>query len=238
MSLLTTIQRCCRHLGIPVPSAVISNTDAQVQQLQELSQLAGEEIAAGHEWTALKVVRTFTGTAAQEQPEPPAINIAFKRYAPVAHLWDVNMRRPLVGPLTDDQWMDLITNTTTGVDKYWTILDGKINIYPIPDVADSFRFTYLTKNWIRIMGGDRTTDIAEWAHDDDTALIPERLVYLSTVWRFKQAKGLDYGEDMSSFGRALEQEAARDGGPRIIPLSRRRTDPMLDTIWPGAIGTP
>jgi hypothetical protein len=236
VNLLGIVQRACATIGIPQPTSVISNLDDQVQQLLWLTQIAGDDIASGHDWSKLVVVRTFTPTATQEQDEPPAASVAFSRFAPASRMWDVNRRRPIYGPLNRDDWQALLTTTFTGLEKYWTMIGGKVNVYPTPEVTDSFRYTYITKNWIRHNGGDQTTDVDEWTADTDEPLIPASLVYLSTIWRWRQAKGLDYQHDLSMFNDDLGREAARDRGPKEINLSM--TPDLPDTVWPGRILAP
>jgi hypothetical protein len=53
MSLLTLIQRACRQLNLPAPTGVIGNADAQVLQLLELAQGAGDDLMRRHAWNAL-----------------------------------------------------------------------------------------------------------------------------------------------------------------------------------------
>lgn len=236
MNLLGIIQRACATIGISPPDSVMSNPDEQVQQLLWLAQAAGDDLAEAHDWSSLVVMRDFTPVAQVAQNEPPIASIPFARFAPAASLWDVNMRRPLYGPLNRDDWMALLTTTISGIDKYWTMLDGKMNIFPAPAVTDLFRYTYVTKNWIRHAGGDRTTDTDEWNADNNEPLVPGQLLVLSLIWRWKSAKGLEYQQDFAQFMQSAEQTAARDRGPKVINTTR--TPSLPDTVWPGRIIVP
>lgn len=239
MTLLSIVQRACARLGISQPDSVYGNTDDGISQLLWLAQEAGDDIARAHEWSNLVVVKTFTPAAAQVQVEPPATPtaLAFDRFGAVTKIWDEDQRKPLVGPLSRDEWVDLLTFNVTGVDRYWIMIGGKINIYPAPEGTESFTYTYITKNWIRLSGGDSTTDVAEWTADTNEPLVPADLVVKSLMWRWKQAKGLEYAEDLENFGREFERQAARDRGPRVIHTSKSlNLSGLSDGVWPATIG--
>lgn len=57
--------------------------------------------------------------------------------------------------------------------------------------------------------------------DDDTSLVPERLVRMGLKWRIKHAKGLDYSEDFNVYENARKTEYSQMLDLDDIPVSVR-----------------
>lgn len=238
MTLLTICQAVGKKLGLAQPSGAFSETDDMVEQWVSLAQEAGDDLARDHDWSVLTVVRTFSGVEDQVQTgEPPTAAVAFDRFAQNTAIWDVTNKRKLMGPQTPAEWQRTTIDTISGIDKRWTLIGGVLNIYPVPTTSDSYTYTYITKNWIRVSGGSQDDDVSEWTDDSNTSLLPERLIVLSTIWRYKAAKGLEYGEDMATFEREKQRYIARDRGPRIVSTTANfRGEDWFDSVWPNEIG--
>ncbi len=233
-TILDIVQDITAQIGLPEPAAAVTSPDSNVRTLMRLIVRAGNELANEFEWSALRNIRTFTGIASQIQAgEPPA---AFDHFSPTTYLWDVGMRRPLVGILNSDEWLQVTVQNVTAVQKYWSMQQGVINILPIPAVTDSFRYEYVSKYWIRPEGNTtNTNDKAAFTSDTDFPIIPSELIVLATVWRWKQAKGLDYAEDMSTFERRKEKLMGDDRGPSFTSTTNAFLGKWPDNYWPGVI---
>ena len=237
MNLLQIVQSVCKQLALPQPSGAFSENDDMVEQIVILTQEAGDDLMRDHDWSTLTVVRSFTATNDQVQNEPPSASVAFDRFAQNSGVWDLNNKRKLSGPKTPLEWQRVLIDNLNGVDKAWTLIGGSLNIFPVPESTDSFTYTYITKNWIRLDGRSQVDDVSAWTDDSNTPLMPDRLIKLSTIWRWKQAKGLDYAEDMATFEREKARYIGRDRGPRIISTTHGiRDDRFHDYFWPNVIG--
>lgn len=237
MTLLSVTQSVCKQLSLAQPNASFSATDDMVEQIVILAQEAGDDLMRDHDWSILTVVKDFTGSGVQAQTEPPTVSIAFDRFAQNSYLWDTTRKWQLSGPKTPTEWQRITINDAGTLQGWWTMLGGVINILPVPAITDTFRYTYITKNWIRVASGSQISDVAEWSNDTNTSLLPERLIKLSTIWRWKQAKGLSYEEDMATFEREKIRHIARDRGPRQISTTTWiRDDDALDNWYPRTIG--
>ena len=51
------------------------------------------------------------------------------------------------------------------------------------------------------------------------ASVPERLITLGVVWRWKRAKGLDYAEEFRTYQYQRLQAANRNSGVRVLELA-------------------
>jgi hypothetical protein len=224
MSLTTIVEDMTGQVGITNPTFLVGSSDTSARQLLRFAQLAGDTLLQDHAWGQLIRRNTFSQSATFDD---------FDRFYPVSSIWDVNRSRPLAGPLNQEEWNNLLVRNITGGEKYWTMYQGSIWIYPAPEATDEFTFSYVTSNWIRPVDG---ADVPRWSADTDESLIPDQLIVLSMVWRWKQSKSLDYAEDLSTFERTRERLMARDRGPRLISTTRAFHDEeAIDNIFPGAI---
>lgn len=229
-TILAIIQKICVQIGIPQPTSVVTNNDAGVQQLLRLVQQGGNELMKEHSWSVLRRMRSFTGTAAQEQPNDPPSD--FDRFVPNTKIWNVNDKRHLAGALSNDDWLRLTVEDTGGAIEYWTMLSGKIHIFPVPTTDDEYKYTYVSQNWI--MDADGTTPKAAFTADTDTVRLPDELMILSGVWRWKDAKGLDYAEDFATYERRKEKAIGDDRGPHVVSTASGMG--MPSNFWPWEIG--
>ena len=212
------------------PSFVVGNSDPIWRQMLELLQEEGDELAERHEWSNLVNNFVFTCTAdPNNAPFPSDLN----RLAADASVWrnDI-LLTPLSGPTGYDAWQILLTLPGT-FPGYWRLID---NAFETSGVAKGITCTvpYVSNNWILDANGVTTKPL--WAADTDTPRIADDLFILGGRWRWKQSKGLDYGEDMATYERWLERAISADRASRPVKTSRQTQ--VLDTLpsnWPGSI---
>ncbi|TLX13014.1 hypothetical protein [Rhizobium sp. MHM7A] len=230
MSLLTIIQNVCAEIDLDPPAAVMSSADPQIMQLRILSNRAGRDLVRAHDWSALMVRRQFQATGAAPEPaDPPA---DWDRFAANARIWNVSRLWALNGPVEPQTWQRHTILNANPVPQIWRMAAGRLDIYP--NVAgETIEYAYVSGFWVAVNGGAATA--ANWANDTDTARFPEELLELSLIWRWKRAKGLDYGEELASFERSKEAAigADRAAGPVDLSLPARGQAP--EYYWPGTI---
>lgn len=89
----------------------------------------------------------------------------------------------------------------------WIILGGQLQFYPAPSSGASY--PYISGWYARDEGG---TVKAEFDADNDSFILPERLLTLGLIWHWKAQKGLEYAEDLNKYEVAMSQESTRDRG--------------------------
>jgi hypothetical protein len=235
-TILQVVQDISVQIGLDSPSVAVNSSDTKVDQIMRLVMAAGNDLAGEHSWSMLRNIKTFPGIASQIQTgQPPA---DFDRFTPNTYLWDVGMRRPVIGALNSDEWLMVTVQAVTAVQKYWSMQQGVINILAAPAVTDSFRYEYVSKNWIRPINEiTNVNDKARFTIDTDFPIIPSDLLTLSVVWRWKQSKGLDYAEDMATFEGAKEKMIGDDRGPHGVSTTQAFLGKYPDNYWPGVIST-
>jgi hypothetical protein len=208
MSLLTIItdaeQGAATLCGLPSPTTVIGSTDPNVPLLLRLANQEGRELARRHDWQALTVDYTVTTLAAELQTALPS---DYDRLPVMGvELWNRTTGQPYTGPTGLRTWGRIKgLGITSGSPGWWRLLGGALYITPAPTAGQTLAFPYISKNWV-------SSSKDHFTLDADTTLIPERLITLGIVWRYKANKGRDYAEDMASYEREVERACSRDRG--------------------------
>ena len=219
MTLLTIVQNASIDLSLPVPDAVISETDPAVKLMLRCAQEEGRSLAGRHAWQALTSEHTFTtvATAAQTSSIPSdfhrlIIETMFNRTRNV-RVW---------GPVDASEWQEAQASLVTRVDPAFRIRGDTILITPTPTAGQTVAYEYISTKWCQTSGG---TAQAAWAADTDTAKLNEAAMTLGVVWRWRKAKGLDFSAAERDYERIVADLIMRDGSkPRLScgPVSTDR----------------
>lgn len=215
MSLLSVVQAACRRLSLDLPSVVVSSTDPIIQQMRGMADEMGREAARSHAWTALTREQTFTTVAAETQPG--VIPADFDRFVNESW-WNRTQQRPLRGPLSAEQWQREKATVTSVVFDAFRLRGGAFLMRPTPTAGHTIAFEYVSTHWVDT-DADGTGDASAYAADTDAAVLSEELLTLAVIWRWRQAKGLDYAEELANYDRMLADLKARDGGRETICMS-------------------
>lgn len=213
-TLLQIIQTVCRRIGILSPNTVASSSDQQILQLLSICEEEGQEQATRYAWETLQNEATFTTVAAQAQTSLAAITSGYD-YIVNNTIWNRTLRRPVYGPKSQQDWQQSKAVQLNGPFNSFRIVGGVINFYPSPVAGQVCAFEYVSKNWILTSVGGTA---AIWSNDADTTLLDDQLIILGTIWRWKQAKGLDYAEDFNKYERRINDAMGRDAGKPVLNL--------------------
>lgn len=230
-NMLQIVQDACTDVGQPRPTVVASSTDETPRRMLRLLNKAGTQLMREFEWPRLRVVETFTAVAQEEQTEPSTTE--FARLAPQSTIWHVNTQRQVIGPVSLEKWNQLHVFPVSTAQFYWTIIGLRFSIYPVPTTSDQFTFAYVFQKWTSNAAG--TVFGLEFTADDDTHLLDDELLTLELVWRWKQAIGIDYGEDMATCNRYKELLYAGLRNKDVVNLSDPWQGKLPEGYWPGTI---
>lgn len=238
MSLLTIAQAVADEVGFDRPSSVVGSTDLQVRQLHALLNREGHWLVAGagrgHVWNALLRDKSVTVTSGTDTYAVPTDCLRIVNDT----MWDTTNDWPMIGPLTSQEWETLKRGlTVTGPRKRWRLVgeaDGTyanaatsfyVQIDPSPtNSTDEFFYEYVSNGFAR-----QNSDAAAgtFDHDSDNPILPEQLFILGGIWRWKNAKGLPYAEEKTTYDAHLELMIGADKASRKLKMSRRTTGPRL-----------
>jgi hypothetical protein len=185
-------------------------------EICDLVNEVAQDVAKYQDWQALTRIATLTGNGAFKEFDLPAdydhqlIDADIQRSGNA--LWGYT-HMASINDFTasgDSGW----ANTIPGG---WIIYGNKLRFSPAP--SGQARFPYITKNWA--VGEDMVGKPA-FDSDSDTFLLPERLLTLGLVWRWRENKKLDATGDQEAFIKALDEYGGRDKGSSIIRHNGRR----------------
>lgn len=221
MSLLTLVQSVCRRLTLPVPTAVASSADVNVQLLFELANEDGRELQKRCNWQVLTREYVFATTDAAVQAD--ALPSDFDRFIGNSQ-YDRSTRRQVLGPVTPQVWQAIQAQPQLNrVFLAFRQRGGQVLVTPTPASGDSFAYEYVSANWAQSQAGQGQS---AYAADTDASLIDETLLGLGVRWRFKKEKGFDYGEDFASYERMVGIAMADDGGKGALDFTGASTWPV------------
>nr|WP_041296551.1 hypothetical protein [Janthinobacterium sp. Marseille] len=215
LSCLAIIKTVCRRIGILAPNAAVGSTDPQIIQLLAISEEEGQDQADRYNWQSLQTEAIFTTVATQVQG--PLSTIAPNcDYIVNNTIWNRTLRRPVYGPKSEQDWQQVVAFQINGPFNAYRIINDQINFYPDPVAGQTCAFEYISRNWVNTSVA-ATSSV--WTNDADTPKISDQLMILGTVWRWKQAKGLDYAEDFAKYERRMADAMGRDGSKPTLNLT-------------------
>lgn len=233
LSLLSVVNGCQDRIGLPRSTTVIGNSDENVRALLGFSNVEGRELAKRATWQALTVEKTFTSIAAETQTG--VIPADFDRFINET-FFNRTRHRYVEGPLTSQDWQAQKGITASVLTDAFRIRGNSFLLIPTPSAGDTYAYEYVSKYWVDT-DADLDGDAEEWAADANTSLLSEYLIGLGTEWRFRQAKGMDYGEIFRIYETQVTQAISRDGAKRSVSMAGGRDDGprypvVIDGDWP------
>lgn len=217
MTLLSTISNVCKAIGLPAPTAVVSSSDTKIQELLALSNNSGKSLALQFNFPELSQEATFASVAALSQGllTTAIPNADYLRIIPDT-MWDRTAVQKITGPASPSVWAALIANNSAGPPYVFRIRNRRLYIGPTVIAAGhTIALEYYSSFWCESAAG---AGKAAWSVDTDVGIIPENILELDLIWRWKQAKGLEYAEDLETAGQAIDTYTGSVGGARLLIL--------------------
>jgi hypothetical protein len=227
MTVLSAAQEAAIELSQTEPSSLFSTTDRFAKELRVQANKSAVAILKMYDWQALtkRAIVTGDGSAtAFDLPDDYDRMVLKTNLASSASNIDLVRARDL------DQWDYFQNHMSTTVPGYWMIMGGQIQILPAPATGVTHSYYYISKN---VVGGNKSA----FSTDADTFVLPERLLTLSVIWRWRASKRLEYAEDMQNFEIALGEEIGSDKGSRILIAGVQRVPYNVRTAYPGNLGS-
>lgn len=231
MTLLSVVQAAADIIGIARPGTVIGNTDQIARQMLALVNREGKNLSSMRNsfnggWSVLERVHTFSTSASEDEYDLPD-DFGWLLGDTV---WDRTNFWNVRGPLSPQDWQAFrsgLVNNAALRKRYRIrrIADGstgdrKFTIEPEPDAVETVAFEYVTDQWVKDTAG--TAFKTAYAVDTDVSMIDEVIVEMGLIWRFKQAKGLDFAADLAEYEIERDKRFAADVGPGIIEFAKKR----------------
>lgn len=226
MTVLSAAQSAALRLLGRKPTTIFSSSSTFEMELADLATEAAIAIAKEHEWQKLKTLATLTGDGSTTAFDLPA---DYDRMVKDGNLHSSRYQTAYFSRVDSlDDWIligDTLAEPSPGS---WIVLGGKMNIKPAMASNETARFYYIS----RYIASGKVV----FSADADEFILPERLLTLGLIWRWRSQKRMEYAEDLQNYEIALSQEIARDRGARIISVGPQRYSGNVSMPYPGQLG--
>ncbi len=225
-----TLQTCITSAAIRIqgnaPSTVFSSQLQIAIDLRDLVQDVAVEIAEAAEWRSLTKIATLTGAPSFPLPDDYGRMLVGQGMMDQANwFWGYVAYQDV------SQYLMAINGQVPAMDPGgWIILDGEFKFWPTP--SGTATFPYISKYIVRDVGGVAKETFTA---DTDTFILPERLLTLGLIWRYRSQKGLEYAEDMATYTTALNQTSNDDKGARVLRPDWNRRLPGARFAYSGRV---
>lgn len=231
MAVLAAMQSAAIRLVGRKPQTFFDSSQQFEAEMCDMANEVAKDVAQYTDWQELVRIETIAGDGATAEFDLPS---DFDRFPITGALQDYsNWAWGYFHYIDINQFLADEARNFNASPGGWIIYDGKIRFSPVPGDTAQARFPYITKNIARDFS---TAGKPEFTKDDDSFLLPERLLTLGLVWRWRENKKLDAAGDQEAFIKALDEYAAKNKGPVVIRRNASRGIPGTHTAYPWELG--
>lgn len=203
--------------AIPTPNSWIAAiTKRTYQEMHSVLRITVDELLKRVDWPdPVTQDFTITGTGVEEYALPDDFRRLTKDDLCV---YETTTNRRACIPITSNgAWTHLQQHGSAGGERFYRLAgnaaDGfTISFYRPLETGSEVVVSYVTKNWLTSAG----VQGYEWNSTEDTLLLPEELVRLGCVWRFKRRKGFPYQDILNEYEGLIATLANEARGVRKI----------------------
>ena len=228
MTVLTAMQAAAQRLMGYKPSTFFGSSETFENDLCDLVNEVATDAAEYRDWQALIRTGVITGDGTTTAFDLPA---DYARMMVNSELFDGPAWLFGFTHVEDmNQFLFLQARGFQPTPGAWAIFGDQLNFTPAPSDGQTATFPYVSKYWAN---GTK----AAFDNDADTFALPERLLTLGLVWKWRQNKKLDYTGDDTAYSDALSFYGAKDGGSKVIRRSSRLRFANVPLAWPWPLGS-
>lgn len=229
MTILTALQSAALRLMGQRPATFFGAAGQFEAELTDLANEVAADIARYQDWQALTRLGTVTGDGTKTAFDLPT---DYDRMTTGAALADLSSWFWGYHAYTDlNAFLYAEARDFNAAPGGWVIYGNQIRFAPAPTATATF--PYISSHWAI---DTSTATKAAFDADSDSFALPDRLLTLSLVWRWRENKKLDASGDQEAFVKALDEYAAKDTGSRVYRKNSRRSFPGTHLAWPYELG--
>lgn len=237
MTVHSVVDEVCSFVGVREPKGSIFVPSSQDRTAWEMVKLANEmaqRIAYDtREWQMLRSRCTFTGYedapgVLHQSWDMPA---DYQRMLKTAQVWRSTWTTgPLAFVSDPDDWLRHEIQNHPYFGGEWTLEGNQMLIRPALAIGETVKFYYLRNGCVR-RAPPATGFNDRFLVDDDTFVLPERLLKLGMIWQWKAYKGGSYAEDIANYEDALANVQGADKPAPIIVGTQPMSSDAQVAYW-------
>lgn len=229
------------EVGLAPKADPFDGTDpAFVRLTRELKSL-GRELVLRRNWTHLTKEWTFTTGAGEPSPGAGLYDLPADWVDMLDQTgWDRTRRRPLGGPLTEQEWQYLkawqIGIPLTAV---FRMKANQLWLYPQPPPDGVvIALEYMTRNWVST-GGGGTLDSDTVVGQTDVVYFDPALMVAGLKLKWRQDNGFDTAADQEAFDRLYHLAVDNDVASAVLNIAGSPLGlPRLETRFLDGLNAP
>jgi hypothetical protein len=230
MAILSAMQSATIRLLGQKPGTFFGSSNVFETEIADLVNEVAADIAKYQDWQGLTHFATIAGDGSTTEFSLPD---DYDRMLKTAEVQDVTTWAWGYCRILDlNEYIYLVNSGWGPFPGVWAMYNSGLHFTPAP--TQTATYPYISKNWARDAA---TLELkAAFTSDTDTFLLPERLLTLGLVWRWRENKKLDASGDQEAFIKALDEYGSSDKGARVYRSNSRRRIPGVGVAWPWALG--
>jgi hypothetical protein len=211
------VQAVEARLSLPIDQVVFGSDSDNALQIAAFVNEAGVALSRAFPWQALLTRVSFAAVATVEQPA--VLPAAPGRVLP-GTVWNETRQEQLRLGVSVIERSHRLVAAVTPCDAACWVAGRSLHITPPPAAGDVISCMMLSAAWVA--GGKTSCTV-----DDDEPLLDTELLTLSTVARWKLAKGLEAGADVAKYEEAFRVVASGDANPGVRDVTRVAIDGLV-----------
>lgn len=229
MTLLQIAQTFAMRQGLPQPSFVVGNSDAQVAQILGLLQEFCDDLVGRKFWEITTKEATFTSLAQEDQGDIDTIAPYGYRGMVPRTFFDRTQRLEIPVAISAQEWQMRKTLGIAGPLYQARVRGNHLLFIPPPAAGHSMAFEYQSEWFVTDVNGAGK----KWpTADTDTFVVNDSLPVAYLRWAWKSAKGLDYSEEFRAYETMVAQEKIADRVPQTVRLDTNYQDAQPGIVVP------
>lgn len=230
MTVLSAARAAAVRLNQVPPTSLFTTSVEFDLEMASLANESAEAIAKIYDWQKLIALKTMTGDDVTTSFPLPT---DYDRMTLKSTVQTSALSTPYAQVRDLDQWLYFQLHPETVIPGYYIILGGAMQFNPAIPTGVTAKYYYMRNTPIL---DANSGPISAFTADTDTFVLPERLLRLDLIWRWRSSKKMEYAEDMATFEMALEQEIGKDKGSRILVTGRKRMPADVTPAYPAPLG--
>lgn len=217
-TIVSVLNRIARHCSIQAPSSwITAQADEYVEIRDDFLRECVDDLLDRVDWpqpVGAQITITGTGVATYALPAD------FRRLQRNPYsVFDDTLDAPGIPVTTDGDWVELLDSGIAGADRFYRLkgYDGNWSIEFEAAPTSDIILSYVSNNWMATAAGVVGQALTS---DTDVLILPDRLVEVGTIWRWRERKGLPFQDKYTEFNVLLARHLNDVRGRRSVSFKR------------------
>lgn len=230
MAVLDVVKSAVTAIGLQVPDQVFGSTARTLVEMQAVVNRTAELIRDEHDWQALRNIASIGGDGVADDfalpedyarmPKRAELRPTDRTFCALEHV------------LSTDEWLERELQGFINPLGEWTIYGDRVHIRPRLSNTQVIKYVYVKGTMVKPATGQNKF---RFTADDDTFVLPERLLELGIIWVWKKSKNQAYASELDDYEQAVALAIDSDKGSK--PVLRGSSQLRgVKNAWPWQIG--